>query len=142
MPAVPGKSGGQRGAALDVVLYLEHERLDGRRILAVADDVEGLYQRNAGADHRRQLPCRGRDFFAPDAAAGLEERPSDPRRYDSLTPQLRAQGRFAGRHRDTPDALAGAVGAMPTVGASWGIPVHQLSAPVPNSAISDSIDRP
>ncbi len=45
----------QRRAALDVGLDVEDQLLHGGLLVAVADDLEGLHQRNARRDHGGEL---------------------------------------------------------------------------------------
>ena len=95
MARMSGERRGQRGASFQFGLHLEHECLHGRGLVAAANDVESLNQRDSGADHRRQLPGGGGDIVRCDTAAAREERPADSRRHDTLAPQLRAQCRLA-----------------------------------------------
>ena len=62
----------QRGAAFDVGLDVENELLHRRLVVAVADDLEGLHQRNTGGQHGGELAAEHRDVFGLDLAAGLE----------------------------------------------------------------------
>ena len=62
----------QRGAAFDVRLDVEDQLLHRRLVVAVADDLEGLHQRNAGGQHGGELAAEHRDVVGLDLAAGLE----------------------------------------------------------------------
>ena len=62
----------QRGAAFDVGLDVEDQLLHRRLVVAVADDLERLHQRNARGQHGRELAAEHRDVFGLDLAAGLE----------------------------------------------------------------------
>ena len=62
----------QRGAAFDVRLDVENELLHRRLVVAVADDLERLHQRNARGQHGGELAAEHRDVFGVDLAAGLE----------------------------------------------------------------------
>ena len=53
----------QRGAAFDVGLDVEDQLLHRRLVVAVADDLERLHQRNAGRQHRGELAAEYRDVL-------------------------------------------------------------------------------
>ena len=55
MERVLGERLVQRAAALDVGLDVEDELLHGLVLVAVADDLEGLNERDTGGHHRREL---------------------------------------------------------------------------------------
>ena len=59
----------QRGAAFDVGLDVEQELLHRRLVVAGADDLEGLHQRNARAQHGGELAAEYRDVAGVDLAA-------------------------------------------------------------------------
>ena len=83
----------QRGAALDVGLDVENQLLHRRLVVAVADDLERLHQRNAGGQHGGELAAEHRDVsgltLPPLRALALL---ADSRRRDALAAQFRAQG--------------------------------------------------
>ena len=59
----------QRGAAFDVRLDVENQLLHRRLVVAVADDLEGLHQRNARGQHGGELTAEDRDVAGVDLAA-------------------------------------------------------------------------
>src|SRR5207247_11012770 len=59
----------QRSAPLDVGLDVEDEPLHGRLVIAGADDLEPLHQRNARGEHRGQLAAEDGDIARVDLAA-------------------------------------------------------------------------
>src|ERR1700733_13478482 len=108
----------QRGATLDLGLDLEHQLLHRRLVVAGADDFEGLYQRNAGAEHRGQLAAEDRDVFGPDLAAAFESLRllPDPSGHHPLSTQVRFERLLILRDRAALDPLALAVHALPIEG--------------------------
>ena len=59
----------QRGAAFDVGLDVENQLLHRRLVVAGADDLERLHQRNAGGQHGGELAAEDRDVAGVDLAA-------------------------------------------------------------------------
>ena len=55
----------QRGAAFHVRLDVEDQLLHRRLVVAVADDLERLDQRNTGGQHGGELAAEHRDVFGP-----------------------------------------------------------------------------
>ena len=108
----------QRRAALDVGLDVENELLHRRLFVAVADDLEGLHQRNAGAEHGGELAAEDRDVAGVDLAAGLEglRLLLDARRNDALAAQVGTQRRLAGRELPALDLVSLLVLALPGEG--------------------------
>src|SRR6267154_2644182 len=96
----------ERSAPLDVGL-----------VIAVADDLERLHQRNARSEHGGELAGEDRDIARIDLAA----RPAltllaDARRRDTLAAQLGAQTLLVGREALALDTRAALVLALPGEG--------------------------
>ena len=88
----------QRRAAFDVGLDVEDQLLHRRLVVAVADDLERLHQRDAGRQHRGQLAAEDRDVLRRDLAAGLEQGAllADLDGHHALPAQVGAQRQLAG----------------------------------------------
>ena len=108
----------QGAAALDVRLDVEDQFLHRRVIVAVADDAEGLHQRDARGHHRGQLATEQRDVLGLDLAAAAEELEfaRDLAGEDAAAPQLRAQRLLVHRQVLALDAVAALVRALPLEG--------------------------
>src|SRR5256885_14402577 len=107
----------ERGAPLDVGLDVEDEPLHGGLVIAGADDLEPLHQRNARGEHRGQLAAEDRDIARIDPAARAAlTLLADARGRHALTAQLGAQGLLIGREALALDARAALVLALPREG--------------------------
>src|SRR5580765_3873306 len=108
----------QRGAALDVRLDLEQEPLHRGLVVARANDLERLHERDAGAQHGRELAAEDGDVAGVDLAAG----PGcgglllDAGGGDALAAQFAAHCLFARGHGAALDFLALAVAPLPVEG--------------------------
>ena len=124
----------QRIAGLDVTLDREHQFLHGRLVVAHADDLERLHHRDAGIEHRGQLPGEERDVLRRDLALALEHRRffANTRRRDALLAQVGAHIHLVAREPTSLDAVALLVLAFPEEGRlfddSFG---HGLRVPIP-----------
>ena len=105
----------QRGAAFHVRLDVEDQLLHRRLVVAVADDFEGLHQRNTGGQHGGELAAEHRDVFGLDLAAALEglRLLLDLADGDALAAQVCAQRGFVGRQALARDPVALLVHAGP-----------------------------
>src|SRR5437016_1791804 len=107
----------ERSAPFDVGLDVEDEFLHGGLVIAVADDLERLHQRNARGEHGGELAGEDRDVAGIDLAA----RPAltllaDARGRHALATQLGAQSLLVGREALALDAGAALVLALPGEG--------------------------
>src|SRR2546430_5665757 len=59
----------ERSAPFDVGLDVEDQSLHGGLVIAVADDLERLHQRNARGEHGGELAAENRDIAGIDLAA-------------------------------------------------------------------------
>src|SRR5215813_11140798 len=84
----------QARASLDSALDIHHQAGEAGVLVSARDDLEGLQQRNAGLQHRRQLSGEERDVFFIDAAAAAEGLPAELRDADPLAPQVGVDHRF------------------------------------------------
>src|SRR5688572_9769184 len=102
-------------AADDVVLDLADQLLHRLLLVADADDLEGLDQRNARGEHGRELTAEERDVPGRDLAAAAEHRTllAELGRDDVLPPQVRARGLFVHREDLPADLVAPLVLAYP-----------------------------
>ncbi len=105
----------QGSTAFDVRLDVENELLHRRLVIATADDVEGLDQRNTGSEHGRELTAEYRDVFGLDLSAGLEglRLLLDPGDGYALPAQVGAQCDFVRRQALARDSIAFLVHAGP-----------------------------
>src|SRR2546423_3924956 len=107
----------ERSAPFDVRLDVEDESLHRGLVIAVADDLERLHQRNARGEHGGELAAEDRNIaridLAPRAALTLL---ADARGRDTLAAQLRAQSLLVGREALALDARAALVLALPGEG--------------------------
>src|SRR5205085_7336257 len=107
----------QRGAPLGVGLDGEDEPLHGGLVIAVADDLERLHQRNARGEHGGELAGEDRDIAGIDPAARLGlTLLADARGRHTLAAQLGAQSLLVGREALALDARAALVLALPGEG--------------------------
>src|SRR6266403_3803783 len=107
----------ERGASFDVGLDLEDQPLHRGLVIAVADDLECLYQRNARGEHGGELAGEDRDIARIDPAARTSlTLLADARGRHALTAQLRAQTLLVGREALALDARAALVLALPGEG--------------------------
>jgi hypothetical protein len=108
----------QRGAAFDVSLDVEHQLLHRRLVMARADDLEGLHQGNAGAQHGGELTTENRNVLGPDLAPGLEGLGllADARSDHALAAQLVLECLLTLGNAAALDALTLFVHALPLVG--------------------------
>jgi hypothetical protein len=90
---MPGQRFVQRGAGLDVGLDGENEFLRGGLVVAAANDLQTLHQRNAGRQHGGELAHEDGDVLRLDLAAGLQGARllADARGGDTLATQVRPQ---------------------------------------------------
>src|SRR4029077_12389481 len=107
----------ERSASLDVGLDLEDQPLHRGLFMAVADDLEGLHQRNARGEHGGALAAEDRASARGDSADGAAlTLLADARRRHALTAQFRAQSLLVGREAPALDAGAALVLALPGEG--------------------------
>src|SRR2546430_17408486 len=100
----------QRGAPFDVRLDVEDESLHRGLVIAVADDLERLHQRNARGEHGGELAGEERDIAGIDPAArvALTLLPDARGRYAPAAP-LRAPSLLVRRGGPAPYARAAPV---------------------------------
>src|SRR6478736_4650167 len=107
----------QRGAPFDVGLDVENELLHGGFVVAVANDLKRLYQRDTGREHGSQLPAENSDIAWVDLAAlAALSLFANSRGRNALTAQFRAQRYFVWRQALAFDARAALVPTLPLVG--------------------------
>src|SRR5207244_690036 len=107
----------ERRAALDIGLDVEDELLHGGLLMPVADDLEGLHERDARGKHGSELAAEYRDVAGIDLAAGAGlALLADSRRRHALAAQLGAQRLLVGREAPALDARAALVLALPGEG--------------------------
>src|SRR5712671_858947 len=107
----------ERSASFDVGLDLEDQPLHGGLVIAVADDLEGLHQRNARGEHGGELTGEDRDIARIDPAARVAlTLLADARGRHALTAQFRAQTLLVGREALALDPRAALVLALPGEG--------------------------
>src|SRR5438874_2110318 len=107
----------QRGTPLDVGLDVEDEPLHRGLVIAGADDLECLHQRNARGEHGGELAGEDRDIAGVDPAARVAlTLLADSRRRYALAAQLGAQSLLIGREALALDARAPLVLALPGEG--------------------------
>src|SRR5436190_245229 len=106
---------GERRAALDVALDCEDQLLHRGVLVAGADDVERLHERNARGHHRRELAREDRDVAGRDAALLPKQHAllADARRRDALAAELRSDGTLVRGDDLSLDPLAGPIHALP-----------------------------
>src|SRR6201999_1882538 len=87
-------------------------------VVAAADDLECLNQRDARGEHGRQLTAEHRNIFRFDLTARLECRRLllDPGGDDALAPQIGLEGLLVGRNTASLEFLALLVHAFPLEG--------------------------
>src|SRR2546421_8110753 len=104
----------ERSTPLDVGLDVEDEPLHRGLVIAVADDLERLHQRNARGEHGGELAGEDRDIAGIEPAAPVALTPlADSRRGYALAAQLGAQSLLVGREALAPAARAALVLALP-----------------------------
>src|SRR2546429_8801066 len=104
----------ERSAPFDVGLDVEDESLHRGLVIAVADDLERLHQRDARGEHGGELAGEDRDIARIDPAARLAlTLLADARRRHTLAAQLGAQSLLIGREALALDARAALVLALP-----------------------------
>src|SRR5436853_7662333 len=104
----------ERSTPLDVGLDVEDESLHGGFVIAVADDLEPLHQRNARGEHGGELTGEDRDIARIDPAARVAlTLLTDARGRHALTAQFRAQTLLVGREALALDPSAALVLAVP-----------------------------
>jgi hypothetical protein len=108
----------QRGATFDVRFDVEDQALHRRLVMAGADDLKRLHQRNAGRQHRCELAAENRNILGLDLATGFECRRLflDLGRHDSLATQIGFQSLFIGRNASALEPLALFIHALPLKG--------------------------
>src|SRR2546421_2742200 len=107
----------ERSTPLDVGLDVEDEPLHRGLVIAVADDLERLHQRNARGEHGGELAGEDRDIARVDPAARVAlTLLADARGRHALAAQLGAQSLLVGREALALDARAALVLALPGEG--------------------------
>src|SRR5213082_548992 len=107
----------ERSAPCDVGLDVEDQSLHGGLVIAVADDLERLHQRNARGEHGGELAAENRDIAGIDLAACPPlTLLADARGRHALAAQLGAQSLLIGREALALDARAALVLALPREG--------------------------
>src|SRR5882762_4226691 len=107
----------ERSASFDVGLDLEDQSLHCGLVIAVADDLECLHQRNARGEHSGELAGEDRDIARIDPAARVAlTLLADARGRHALAAQLCAQTLLIGREAPALDAGAALVLALPGEG--------------------------
>src|SRR5256886_17344059 len=100
----------QRSTPLDVGLDVEDEPLHRGLVIAVADDLERLHQRNARGEHGGELAGEDRDIAGIDPAARVAlTLLADARGRYALAAQLGAQSLLVRRGGPAPYARAAPV---------------------------------
>src|SRR5436305_696206 len=107
----------ERSTSFDVGLDVEDEPLHRGLVIAGADDLERLHQRNARGEHGGELAGENRDIARVDPAARVSlTLLSDARGRHALTAQLGAQSLLVGREALALDARAALILALPGEG--------------------------
>src|SRR5882762_4405477 len=107
----------QGGTPFDVGLDVEDEPLHGGLFMAVADNLERLYQRNARGQHGGELAAEDRDIARIDPAARAAlTLLADARGRHALPAKFCAQSLLIGREALALDARAALVLALPGEG--------------------------
>src|SRR6266480_5265178 len=107
----------ERSAPFDVGLDVEDELLHGGLVIAGADDLERLHQRNARGEHGGELAGENRDIARVDPAARVSlTLLADARGRHALTAQLGAQSLLVGREALALYARAALILALPGEG--------------------------
>src|SRR4030095_8456317 len=103
----------QAGSRFDSALQIHDQSRESRVAMAAGDDLEGLQQRDAGAQHRRELSRKERDLAFADLLAAAERELLDLLQADALTAQVRRDDGLRCRPGLAADLPVGAVDALP-----------------------------